>query len=173
MRRNPLIGIAAMLALLFSPALSQDERPFSPPGMMGGGGQRFIERLKLTDEQRGQFDQLRFDFAKQAVSHQAKVKTARLELAQLIKADSPDRAAIEKKMGEVSQLENQGKLLFTSHWFSVNKILTPDQQKIWKERLGVAWMHERAGRMRGMSLRPGLREPMRRFLQERRMGPLR
>jgi len=135
-RKHLFVSLIAISAVCVSVAASQENVPAPPPRMMGG--QRLMAALNLTDEQRKEIDKLRVDMAKEAISQQAKLKTARLELAELFKAESPDKAMIEKKLSDVAQIESKSKLLFVNHWFSVNKLLNADQQKIWKRMLGRA-----------------------------------
>lgn len=171
MKTRSVLLVMAMAVILISAALGQEGIPSPPPGRMMGQGFRMMERLNLTDDQRKEVENLRLDMAKQAIAHQAKVKTARLELVQLFKADSPDKAAIEKKVSEIAQFESQGRLLFINHWFSVNKLLTPDQQKTWKQMLGRARMQHRMNRMRESAPGPMMRDRMRRMPMDRPMGP--
>jgi uncharacterized membrane protein len=91
-----------------------------------------LGRLKLTDQQKKQIEQIRFEMQKQLVGVRAKMQTARLELRHLLAADTPDKAAIEAKMGEISQIALQVHSIRLNHWFEVNKLLNPDQQKVWK-----------------------------------------
>lgn len=166
--------LAVLTLLVFGVTLvfAQDEDP-APPFQegMGGPGLRMMERLKLTDEQKKDVEKMRFDMAKQGIDRQAKIKTARVEVAQLFRADNPDKAAIEKKINEISQLQAQGKLAFVNHWFAVNKILTPDQQKIWKQMLGqaVAMRMNRMHQMRQNFQRPAIRGQMMERMRERMM----
>jgi Spy/CpxP family protein refolding chaperone len=97
------------------------------PGILG--------KLKLTDAQKKEIDKLVFDAAKQAIAQRAKVATARLELRQLLKADNPEKNAIEKKINEIADLSTQTHIDRIDGWFAVNKLLTPEQQKIWKRAL--------------------------------------
>jgi Spy/CpxP family protein refolding chaperone len=170
MRIRSTAGLMAMIAILVSTTYSRQEVLGPPGGGMWGEGQQLRQKLNLTDDQRKEIEKMRLEMAKQSVAHQAKVKTARLELAELFKADSPDRAAIEKKVSEIAQMESQGRLLFINHWFSVNKLLNPDQQKIWKQMLGRAWMQHHMNRMRDAG--PGMmpRDRMRRMPMDRPMG---
>jgi Spy/CpxP family protein refolding chaperone len=94
---------------------------------------RVLRDLKLTDDQKKSIENLRFEMRKKSVDQQAHLKTARLELAEMFKADQPNQSAIQKKIGDISQLQSQQRLLFVDHWFAVNKLLTPEQQKIWKK----------------------------------------
>jgi Spy/CpxP family protein refolding chaperone len=101
----------------------------------GKGPRKFIEQLKLSEEQKKDFDKIHVDMEKQEITQKAKNETARVELRQLFKADSPDKSAIEKKMNEIADLEVQMHMIRVNSWFEVNKMLTPEQQKTWKKAL--------------------------------------
>jgi Spy/CpxP family protein refolding chaperone len=138
------------------------------PGPRGGAmGTQFMQQLKLTDQQRKEVGDLRSEMAKQAIAQQAKVKTARLELADLFRADSPDQSAIDAKVGEIAKLQTQMRQARIDHWFAVNKLLNADQQKIWKRMLGRMWMQHRMNGMRGFNRgsRMNHRMPMGRMMQ--------
>lgn len=121
--------VCSLLVMTF--AYSQRmERPNSGPW-----NGRIIQKLKLTDTQKKDFTNLNTDFAKQRVEQQSKIKIATIDLQSLLKADTPDKSAIEKKINEIGGLQAQNRLLRVDHWFAVNKILNPDQQKVWKSML--------------------------------------
>jgi Spy/CpxP family protein refolding chaperone len=101
----------------------------------GKGSRKFIEQLKLTEEQKKDVDKIRLDMEKQEIAQKAKNETARVELRQLFKADNPDKSAIEKKMNEIADLEVQMHMIKINSWFDINKLLTPEQQKTWKKAL--------------------------------------
>ena len=118
--------------------------------------QQLMEQLKLTDQQKTEMQKLRLEMEKQQVQIQAKIRLQRIDLRELFAAEKPDRAAIEKGIRAVSDLQLQEKMNMVNHLFSVNALLTPDQQKIFKktigERLGAFSGEMRAlrGRMRGL-----------------------
>jgi Spy/CpxP family protein refolding chaperone len=101
----------------------------------GKGPRKFIEQLKLSEEQKKDFDKIHVDMEKQEIAQKAKNETARVELRQLFKADNPDKSAIEKKMNEIADLEVQMHMIKINSWFDINKLLTPEQQKTWKKAL--------------------------------------
>ena len=105
-----------------------------------------IGRLQLNDQQKKQVEQMRIDIEKQLIGVRSKAQMAHLELRQLLNADNPDKVAIEKKMQEIAQIRTQGASIRLNQWFEVNKILTPEQQKVWRERL----KHPLRGRMHAM-----------------------
>ncbi len=176
MKLRIFMSVFMLLVFGFTWVVAQDEDPApSFQERMGGPGFQMMERLKLTDEQKKEMEKMRFDMAKQAIDRQAKIKTARVEILQLFRADNPDKAAIEKKINEVSQLQTQGKIAHLNHWFAVNKMLTPEQQKIWKDILGQVIAKKKMHRMhqdfQGPAMRGQMLERMReRMMQHERMG---
>ena len=114
--------------------------------------QKYIGKLNLTEAQKKDVDKIKFDTEKQAIAQRAKLATARVDLRQLLKAENPDRSAIEKKMNEIADLGVRQHMIRVDAWFSINKLLTPDQQKTWKEVLANApamhrnMMNHRGGR---------------------------
>ena len=93
------------------------------------------EKMKLTPEQEKEFDKLHFEFAKQRIDLHGKIATARLELMNLLKSDNPEQAAAEKKVTEISSYQTKMKIAGLTLWFGINKILNPEQQKLWKEHI--------------------------------------
>jgi Spy/CpxP family protein refolding chaperone len=96
---------------------------------------KFMGKLNLTDEQKKDVEKIHFDAEKQTIAQKAKVETARVELQQTLKADVPDKSAIEKKITEVANLRAQMYMIKINSWFAVNKLLNPEQQKTWKNVL--------------------------------------
>jgi Spy/CpxP family protein refolding chaperone len=146
MKSITLFNAVLCSLIVFTLAYSQGrERPdVGPPNG------RLHEKLNLSDTQKKDFEKLNSEFAKQKVEQQAKIKIAAIELHTLMKADSPDRGAIEKKINEISDLQAQNRMLGVDHWFSVNKLLNPDQQKIWKGMLDRPLRARFAARMERM-----------------------
>jgi Spy/CpxP family protein refolding chaperone len=143
--------LAAFVALGATLAFAQPApAPGAPPAPrpVQERGMRWTARagndLNLTDQQKTDMAKLRIEMQKKNTPLQSQIKLARLEIQQLALADNPDRAKIEKQMKEISDLELKVKLNALDHHFAVNKILTPEQQKIWKEKRGEMFM------MRGM-----------------------
>lgn len=140
-----------LVAVLFMAAMTTIAFAQPEPGMGMGKGpgpgdgarpmrgrQELMAKLKLTDDQQAQMEKMRFDVQKKQTALQAKIRIARLEMQELFGAANPDKAAIEKKMKEVSELQYQEKLNGLDHLFSVKAILNPEQQKIWKDHMKQA-----------------------------------
>jgi Spy/CpxP family protein refolding chaperone len=99
------------------------------------GLHNYIEKLNLSAEQKKDAEKIRFDLQKQVIAQRAKIATARVEMKQIVKSDIPDKSAIEKKINEIADIGVQMHMIKVNSWFAINKLLSPDQQKIWKEVL--------------------------------------
>lgn len=101
--------------------------------MRGVDRNAVIERLDLNEKQESQFKQLRSDREKKNIELHAKIQTARLALRDLFDEEQPDQDKIESRFTEISKAQNELKMSAIGFWFNVNKILTKEQQKLWKE----------------------------------------
>lgn len=138
--------LAILIAGCAGIALAQDHPSEAPPSRPSPRMARPdpMARLKLTDEQKSQMKELRFETAKKEIDLQSKLALSKLELGRLFASDQPDRNAIEKKMNEVAANKTALEMNKINGWFEANKLLTPDQQKEWREVL----RHEVRERMR-------------------------
>lgn len=143
----------AMLIIALVGISNAQEQPSEPPmkkpmphmGQMGKDNP--MAKLKLTDEQKKQMKELKFETAKKAIELRSKLALSKLELGRLLASDAPDRDAIEKKINEVAANETALHINKLDGWFEANKFLTPEQQKEWREVLRAESMkhmqHER------------------------------
>ncbi len=134
--RNILMLVSAMVLAVSLIAQAQPG-----PGMGG----KIAKELNLSDEQVAKIKDLRSDHQKDMTDHQAAIKKARIDLRDLMTAEIPDKAAITKKMKEIADLRLAQENARVDQWFAVRSVLTPDQQKKWKEEFGPM-MRERAAR---------------------------
>ncbi len=108
------------------------------PGGMGRSGQmglaRFVnnptmrQQLGITDEQVAKFHQLNEDFQKAGIQNRATMQIKRMELNDLMRADKPDRAAIDRKLAEVTAAQSASEKANIDHQLAMRTILTADQQ---------------------------------------------
>jgi Spy/CpxP family protein refolding chaperone len=108
------------------------------PGGMGRGGpmglSRIVnnpdmrEKLGITTEQAAKIRGQETDFQKASVMNRAKSQVARMELNQLMSADKPDRAAIDKKLSDISAAQLVSEQTRVHHQLDMKTALTPDQQ---------------------------------------------
>ncbi len=148
------LWIAVISAALMATAVAQPQPQTDRMGMMGRGMQ-FMKKLNLTEEQQKQVSDIHLNVQKQLVADRAKEQTARIELRQLLKADNPDRSAIEKKMNEIADVTVQMKMRHLDAWYAINKLLTPDQQKQWKKMLEMIPTMGQRGMRQGMGMQHG------------------
>ncbi len=142
--------ILLAIALTAGNVLAQ---PADRPMRQGNKGpMAMMQKLDLTDAQQAQIRKLHVDFQKKQIQNQAKVRLARLDLGQMLQADKPDRAAIEKTIRDISSIETDTKLARVDQMLAIRAILTPEQLKMWKEQ-----------RMKGMG---SMRQHMRMFRRE-------
>ena len=139
--------VALLVAGCFGYLPAQD-RPEAPPADKRMEHMRrpdIFAKLKLTDEQKTQFKDLRFETMKKEIDLRSKLALSNLELGRLVSAEDPDKDAIQKKITEIAASKTALALNKLNGWFDVNKILTPDQQKIWRGELRTRVM-EHMGR---------------------------
>ncbi len=158
-----------LLLLATTALIAQPRRLHGMGGDSPMGRERFIERLNLTDDQEDQFKQIRSDFQKKNVELMAKMKTQRLTLRDLFDDNNLDQDKIESQLTGISKTQNELKLNMTSFWFNVNKILKPDQQKLWKHHAEMMIKQKMEGGMRQGCMErrgmPGGRQGMRQHRQ--------
>jgi Spy/CpxP family protein refolding chaperone len=148
-----------MIVLAVSIAAAQPEPGQGPgEGMMhrqGDPGQMMMERLKLTDQQKADMQKMRADMERSMVKTQSAIHLARIDLRQLVAAEKLDRTAIEKKVREISNLQQEAKSALIDHLFSVYAMLTPEQQKTFKQHM-MSLLEDGPGQaMRQRMQRPG------------------
>jgi len=88
--------------------------------------------LEITDDQRKKLEDIAFNSNKQAIQQRATLQVQQLELQRLIRADNPDRAAIDKKIQEVSQARAGLMRTGTNALLDARNVLTKEQ----KDRIG-------------------------------------
>jgi Spy/CpxP family protein refolding chaperone len=149
-----LLGFVFTLAAQSGPPMGMDKPPMH---------QAMMDELKLNDQQKKDVDKIHSDAQKEQIDGHSEIAKARVELKDLLKADNPNQSSIEKKMNDISGLENQAQSKHLNVWFSINKLLTPDQQKVWKKTLanhgamrGMRGQMRMGGRMGMMDRRGGM-----------------
>jgi Spy/CpxP family protein refolding chaperone len=130
-------------------------------GMYGRGGRDFMlgriihdpavrQRLGITAEQTAKIEQEASAFRKTQIRHRADVQIKRVEMRDLLSADQPDRAAIDKKLEEISALRLAQQKAAVGFYLTIRNVLTPDQrQKLQEMRWGPGTPGPRRGRSRG------------------------
>jgi Spy/CpxP family protein refolding chaperone len=171
MRKETLMKIRTA-TMIIAAALSAGTlfaQPGPPPAAPHTPGmpmrESFMEKLNLTDAQKDQMGKLRTQFEKANEELASKLRLNRIDLRDLLRAEKPDKAAIVKNVTAASEIQQKMKLAHIDHLFALRDILTPEQQKLWKNHMAQALgnFQERARDMhRGMRPRgtPGMMHGM-------------
>ena len=106
--------------------------------MMPHSGGMMMERLKLTDDQEKQFTKLHDELQKQMIDTRSKVQSLRVDLKSLFRDEKADQGKIESTIQSIGKLQTDMKIQHVNFWFNVNKMLTAEQQKMWKEHRAMA-----------------------------------
>ncbi len=113
------------------------------------------DRLKLSDDQRKNMDQILLDHRKDLVDKRAAVEKAELDLEPLVSADQPNESQILSQIDEVAQARAELEKANARFLLAIRSKLSADQWKALK-----AWRAERAQqRSRGWGSGPGEAAP--------------
>ena len=108
-------------------------------GIRDRQGDRIIDRrddrgrLSLSDAQRRRIDDIRFSHRKRAIEMRTNLETANLELGRLMRADAPDRRAIDAQIDRIAEMRASLTKERVSGLFEVRSVLTPEQRREWRE----------------------------------------
>jgi Spy/CpxP family protein refolding chaperone len=137
-RKNWILIGAIILTLAAATAWSQgvsQERSGQPqwqrgPQMRGMMAPPDMQKeLGLSDEQVSQLRTLRFEAAKAGLQAQTDVKLKRLELRELMRADEPNQAAIDKALRGLADAQYALMKNRIQHQLAMRQVLTPEQRK--------------------------------------------
>jgi Spy/CpxP family protein refolding chaperone len=127
MKRFSLFAIAAIV-LMAGMAVAQPHGRTLQRAEAGQMRKSMFEELGLTDQQKEQIRQALLDAHKKNIDVEAKQKLGRLELHELMSADTPDQSKINAKITELSKLnETRMRNRIESH-LAIQKVLTPEQR---------------------------------------------
>ena len=100
-------------------------RPFDGRG--GFHGQRFIEELKLTDEQRIEFDKFNPEFRQFVKSKREVLADLRGEMMTEMKQEQPDTLKISAIAEKIGTIHKEIKMTTFRYYLNLKKICTKDQ----------------------------------------------
>ncbi|MBI4470009.1 MAG: Spy/CpxP family protein refolding chaperone [Acidobacteria bacterium] len=141
-------------AVLASPGQdARFRRPFPRPSHHRAIPAEWREKLGLNEEQEQRLRELELKTRKAAIQAGANLRSHRLELEQLLLAESPDRSAIDQKIKEMSEARSALMRNRIEHRLSLRGILTPEQlEKLAKLKSELA---ERRSERRMERMHPG------------------
>jgi Spy/CpxP family protein refolding chaperone len=103
--------------------------PGMGPGMGAGHGAMMLHGLDLTADQQKKVEAIHERAQRQMIQQQADLRIATMDLQQLMRADSPDKAKIDAQIDRVSQLRAGMQKSHTATLLEVRTLLTPEQRK--------------------------------------------
>ncbi|MGC2422318.1 MAG: Spy/CpxP family protein refolding chaperone [Candidatus Acidiferrales bacterium] len=93
------------------------------------------EKLGITDEQAAKIRQQSSAFRISEIRSRADLQVKRIELRDLLTADTPDRAAIDSKLEEISAVRLASAKARVDYFLSMKDALTPDQRQKLKDMM--------------------------------------
>lgn len=138
MKRIPVysrrLALVIALALLATPILAQGG-PGRGPGYGHFRGadspmhERVLDQLDLTDDQRGQIDQLMADHRTAMKDRREQMRDRRMAMRDLIHADEFDEAAIRDAAMAIAEAEADVAVERARLRHEIHALLTPEQQE--------------------------------------------
>ncbi len=116
------------------------------------GGKQLHAELNLTTEQSDKIEALKLDFQKQQIDQRADVQKLHLEMKELMRADKPNRKAINSTLEKISGKQLVMKKMHVNHRLDVRELLTDEQKEIFDQH-AMRKGHGRQGN--GMGSRHG------------------
>lgn len=139
MKHFKLLLIAAIAVLFVLPAFAEEHhgKTACPKGAekMAADDCGCMAKLNLTDKQKDEMQSLKKAFMEQKANHHEAMMKFHQSIRELMNADKPDMAVVEKKLDEQSKLWIKGQKDMIEHMMKMKAILTPEQQKIWKDHM--------------------------------------
>jgi Spy/CpxP family protein refolding chaperone len=107
------------------------ERAMGPGGDHGHwwNNPKMVARLKLTDEQRKDFDGILLEHREKLIDLRASLERAELEMEPLMRGDHPDEAKILSQIDKVAQARADLEKANARFLLAIRNKLTPEQWK--------------------------------------------
>jgi len=119
------------------------------------GKMNLMKKLNLTDQQKQKFADMKIAFEKKMVDLKADLQKNKLDLKALRVNGNFNRSDIIAAVKNVNQSKDAISLAVANHMVDMYEVLTPEQQKIWKENAPKFWNmrgHRRMMRGHGMMM---------------------
>jgi Spy/CpxP family protein refolding chaperone len=167
-KRTLVLASLVLLAgalMIATPAIAQRGQGMAGRAMGRGGWFGF----GLTSDQQEQVQKIQDKYNDNRVNLENRLKALRVEMGDLLKADTPDFGAIEKKLTEISGVRlDLAKLRLRIHQ-DIRPLLNDDQKVLFDRGLGRRV--GRGGRFGGQCVQPGAGWMMGGRRGSREMGP--
>jgi len=111
-------------------------------GMPKMRGQMIKERLELNDEQSKKFDEIMFAQREKAIDTRAEIQKLKLQAQKITSSGKVEVEKLKEINSKIADLQKEMKNARLDSWNKINKILTPEQQKIWAQMLDRIIAHK-------------------------------
>jgi Spy/CpxP family protein refolding chaperone len=122
-----ILGVAAIAAVALATSVAAQGRPGR--GQQQRGPERIHEALGLTEQQATDATALHVKFRRESIQRRADLQLARLDLRELMKADTLDDKAIGVKVKALQDLSAAAVKARVDQQVGFLKLLTPEQRK--------------------------------------------
>jgi len=113
------------------------------------GKMNLMKKLNLTDQQKQKFAEMKITFEKKMVDLKADLQKNKLDMKALRVSGDINRSNIIAAVKKINQSKDAISLAFANHMMDMYEVLTPEQQKIWKDNAPQFWnMRKHRGMMR-------------------------
>ncbi|MEK6646065.1 MAG: periplasmic heavy metal sensor [Candidatus Firestonebacteria bacterium] len=134
MYKKCIVASIALLNLLVFSSVGVCEMPSGK----GGGKLSHLSmmlstKLQLTDDQKTQIDKLTLEADKKNIQLSADLEISQMELQSLLAKDELDQKEISKKIDKAAEISASVQKNNFACLIDIQKILTPDQKKTYKE----------------------------------------
>lgn len=129
------LGVLGAWAYFTLPRPSQPPPPPGPKGWASPGLAPLLHELNLEPEQKALVEQYFQGRRQEMLTLRQRLGQTRLELLNLLRAESPDEAALAAKIQEIAALQGQLELHLAQGLVAALKILRPEQKRFLLERL--------------------------------------
>jgi len=102
------------------------------------------ERLGVTAEQVNKIQGQASAWARTRIRNQADLRVKRMELEELLRAEKPDRALIDRKLREIQEVELAASKAAIEHRLAMREMLTPEQRQKLEEMRREFWQQRMA-----------------------------
>ncbi len=152
MKKRTLALVILLSFGLMTIGYSQNQMQMNGPGRQMNRMERtqkagLIKKLNLTDQQKEKIRSFKFDFQKKMIDLKANLQKSRLDLKELREDNTINRKDVIAAVEKINNNRDAISLAVANHMMDVYEVLTPEQQKIWKEMAPRFGMMRKYGRM--------------------------
>jgi len=135
MRRKITYSLMSLILGTSLLAASAYGEPAGPPEGEGRHMERMVKELNLTEAQKKQFKEIKKEQKDAVKAHRKNAKAAMGKLHQAMQSDASE-AELRKLHEQVIKIRNEGATARFEKALAIRKILTPEQRKKFRARLG-------------------------------------